>query len=147
MEYSCRTGIGEHYHNHQHKQKEFWIEFIVSNEEVEKTGTMGEETMESVDGVSMEPGEVDGMKSSEVETMESREDAAVESMETTMKPIDPETKSPSPATRGNTFATTQLVNPSSQDESRIYVNEVMEKYHIPSFTSSVSWDNLSSKYK
>ena len=96
MEYSCRTGIGEHYHNHQHKQKEFWIEFIVSNEEVGKTGTMGEETMESVDGVSMEPGEVDGMKSSEVETMESREDAAVESMETTMKPIDPETKSPSP---------------------------------------------------
>ena len=71
----------------------------------------------------------------------------MESMETTMKPIDPETKSPSPATRGNTFATTQLVNPSSQDESRIYVNEVMEKYPIPSFTSSVSWDNLSSKYK
>lgn len=147
MEYSCRTDIGEHYHNHQQKQKEFWIEFIVSNEEVEKTGTMGEETMESVDGVSMEPGEVDGMKSSEVETMESREDAAVESMETTMKPIDPETKPSSPATRGHAFTATQFVNPSSQDESRIYVNEVMEKYPIPSFTSSVSWDNLSSKYK
>ena len=108
---------------------------------------MGEETMESVDGVSMEPGEVDGMKSSEVETMESREDAAVESMETTMKPIDPETNPPSPATRDHAFTATQFVNPSSQDESRIYVNEVMEKYPIPSFTSSVSWDNLSSKYK
>ena len=147
MTYSCRTGIGEHFHNHQHKQKEFWVEYIVSDEEVETPGTMGKEIMESVDGVSMEPGEVDGVKPSEVETMESREDATTESMETTMKSIDLETKPPSSTTRDHVFATTRSVNPSSHNESRIYVNEVMEKYPIPSFTSSVSWDDLSAKYK
>lgn len=58
---------------------------------------------------------------------------------TTTKPVEAKTELPT---------TAQTINPSPVlNESRIYVNDVMERFPIPSFTSSVSWDDLSAKYK
>ena len=83
----------------------------------------------------------------EAETMEPVRSTATEPvMSATVEPIEVETERPSSPVI-DSIESTEKMNSSLLDESRIYVNEVMERYPMPSFTSSVSWDDLSARYK
>ena len=103
-------------------------------------------TTEFADGASLEPTGVEMVEFSGVETVEPIGAEIVESITpTTVGPTQPTTAR---SVEVKTELPTQSMNPTPVlNESRIYVNEVMERFPIPSFTSSVTWDDLSAKYK
>lgn len=107
--------------------KELEMETVKSTE-VERTGMIGVATMGPI-----------AAKPATEKPATAKPATAKPLTPTTTKPVEAKTELPT---------TARTINPSPVlNESRIYVNEVMERFPIPSFTSSVSWDDLSAKYK